>query len=159
MFGHVRTNVKTKAKFRSSVSSNKTNTSKSQTPKLHHHQSFQQSISNISSSQQINRMISEASSIKISQCIKVNMQTQKSSIMNPPSKSQASFRSRSTDLNVSDVLNLMKAVISKHSLLFLQNLEIFICQPPKTEILLRKIVSGTERMCAQCHRKYETKSY
>ena len=42
MLGHVRTNAKSKATFRSSASSNKTNTSKSQTPKLQQHQAFQQ---------------------------------------------------------------------------------------------------------------------
>ena len=113
----------------------------------------------ISSLSKIIRMISWDSSFKISQHSKVDVQSRKSSKINPPSQSEASFRSKTTDLNVSDVLNLMKAMISKHLLSFFDNFQMFIFQPPKIEILLWKIVSGTERICAQCHRKYETKPY
>ena len=42
MFEHVGTHAKSKAQFRSSVSSNKRARSKSQTPKLFHQQTFQQ---------------------------------------------------------------------------------------------------------------------
>ena len=62
----------------------------------------------------------------------------KSAKINPPSKSQASFRSKTTDRDVSDVLNLMKAMISEYLLLFSDNFEISIVQSPKIKIFALK---------------------
>ena len=72
--------------------------------------------------------------MKILQQNKGDMRFGKSAKINPPSKSQASFRSKTTDLDVSDVLDLMKAMISEYVLLFCDNFQMFIVQSPKIEI-------------------------
>ena len=93
------------------------------------------------------------SSMRTLQHNKDDMRSWKSAKVNPPSKSQASFRSKTTDLDVSDVLNLMKAMISEHNLLFCNNFQMFIVHSPKIKIRSGKTLQG-RRQCLLSLMKY-----
>ena len=69
----------------------------------------------------------------ISQLISQNLATQQSRLAIPKisknqssEERQASFRSKTTDLNVSHVLNLMEAMMSEHLSLFHDNFQFFL---------------------------------
>ena len=79
---------------------------------------------------------------------------EKNTKINSPCKTQVSFRSQTTDLNVSNMLILMKAMISKHFQLICNNFQIFIVHPPKIKISLWKIAFWSEQIFAQCNQKY-----
>ena len=134
--------------------------SKSQTPKLHHHQTIEEKSYEIINWWKNITMISwQHSSMKILQHDQGDMRSSKYAKGNPPSWSKASFRSKTTDLDISDVQNLMKAMISEHFILFCNYFQIFIGHSPKMKISIWKSSSGTETIVAQSYEKSWAKSY